>query len=278
MRRPAQRRQQILSDIGHGQSHTDGNLIPRLSEKYDVSEMTIRRDLKALEKDGLIKRTWGGAILWPPGRTSAARDEPFVLSRERRRQLHQECKEAIARRAAEKWVRDGDILIMEGGTTVAAMAQFLAPYKELTVVTNGLAGADRLQRCLPSDATIICTGGILRPESSTFVGPVAEHFFREFHGRRLFLSATGFTLEMGLTDPRMLETQVKRAMIASVDEVIVLLDSSKFGVKSLMTVLEPQHISCLITDDAAPPDLLKQLSDLDVQITTVRPPTPEPFV
>lgn len=270
MLRPTDRRQQILNDIGHGQNQEDVQLIPWLSEKYDVSQMTIRRDLKALEKKGLIKRTWGGAILWPPGRR-VGRDEPFVLSRERRRKLHRECKEAIARRAAREWVRDGDIIIMEGGTTVTAMAPFLAPCKELTVVTNGLATADTLQQHLLPDATIIATGGILRPESSTFVGPVAEHFFRQFHGRRLFLSATGLTVEMGLTDPRMLETQVKRAMIASVDEVVVLLDSSKFGVKSLMTVLEPRRISHLITDDGAPPDLLDQLADLDVHVITVQP-------
>lgn len=268
MLRPTDRRQQILNDISHEQSQKDGHLIPWLSEKYNVSEMTIRRDLKALEEKGLIKRTWGGAILWPPGRR-VGRDEPFVLSRERRRKLHRECKEAIARQAAVQWVQDGDIIIMEGGTTVTAMAPFLAPCKELTVVTNGLTTAHRLQQHLSPDATIIATGGILRPESSTFVGPVAEHFFREFHGRRLFLSATGFTLEMGLTDPRMLETQVKRAMLASSDEIVVMLDSSKFGVKSLMTVLEPRHITHLITDDGAPPDVLDRLRDYGVQVTTV---------
>lgn len=260
MLRPVERRQLILRDIGE----VDGNLIPQLSEKYDVSEMTIRRDLRALEEKGLIKRTWGGAILWPP-----ARSEPFVLDRERRRQLHVRQKEAIARHAAENWVRDGDIIIMEGGTTVTAMARFLRGYKDLTVVTNGLHTTAQLQQHLSPDATIICTGGILRPESSTFVGPLSEQFFREFHGRRLFLSGTGITAELGLSDPRMLEIQVKRAMVASVDEVIVLVDSSKFGVKSLMSVLEPQRIPCLITDDGAPPQFLEQLCVFGVQTVTV---------
>jgi DeoR/GlpR family transcriptional regulator of sugar metabolism len=262
MLRPVERRQQILKDIGE----VDDNLIPELSRKYDVSEMTIRRDLKALEDKGLIKRTWGGAILWPPHR-----NEPFVMNRERRLHLHVACKEAIARHAASRWVQDGDIVILEGGTTVTAMVRYLQPYKELTVVTNGLHTAERLQRYLPADATIICSGGILRPESSTFVGPVAEQCFREFHGRRLFLSGTGFTPEMGLTDPRMLETQVKRAMIACADEVVVLLDSSKFGVKSLMTVLGVEDIACLIVDDGAPADMLKQLGARGVQVATVRP-------
>lgn len=260
MLRPVERRRLILRDIGE----VDGNLIAQLSEKYAVSEMTIRRDLRALEEEGFIKRTWGGAILWPPGR-----NEPVVLNRERRQQLHMRRKAAIAAYAAGAYVQDGDILILEGGTTVSAMARSLPTYKELTVVTNGLQTASELQRWLHADATIICTGGILRPDSSTFVGPVTEQFFRTFHSRRLFLSATGFTVEMGLTDPRMLESQVKRAMIASADEVVVLIDSSKFGVKSLMTVLEPSQISTLITDAAAPAEALAQLEERGVCVVTV---------
>ncbi len=251
MLRPIERRRLILKDI----AAENGNLIPELSEKYAVSEMTIRRDLRLLEDEGLIKRTWGGAILWPPGRS-----EPAVLDRERRQQLNMASKEAIAGCAAQNFVHDGDILIMEGGTTVTAMARYLTGYKELTIVTNGLQTAAAIQQRLHGDATIICNGGILRPESSTFVGPVAEQFFRTFYGRRLFLSGTGLSLDMGLTDPHMLEVQVKRAMIASADEVVILLDSSKFGVKSLMTVLEFSRLTTIITDEGAPAELLDPLS------------------
>ena len=261
MLRPVERRQKILRDIGE----IDGGLIPQLSEKYAVSEMTIRRDLKVLEEEGLIKRTWGGAILWPPERS-----EPFVLSRERRERLHMSYKEAIACHAARHWVQDGDILILEGGTTVTAMAHFLQPFEELTVVTNGLYTADKLQRKLSANATIICTGGILRPESSTFVGPITEQFFREFHGQRLFLSATGLTMQAGLTDPKMLETQVKRAMVECADEIIVLLDSTKFGVKSLMTVLDLDRVSCLITDDGAPADVVNLLCAQGINVTVIQ--------
>ena len=102
MLRPIERRRLILRDIGE----VDGNLISQLSEKYAVSEMTIRRDLRALEAEGFIKRTWGGAILWPPGR-----NEPVVLDRERRQQLHTRRKETIAAYAAGAYVQDGDILL-----------------------------------------------------------------------------------------------------------------------------------------------------------------------
>lgn len=257
MLRPPERRQQILEDI----NHLDENMVPTLSEKYGVSEMTIRRDLKILESSGYIKRTHGGAVRWP--RPAA---EPAVLTREKRQKLFAAQKARIARYAAQELVANGDIIILEGGTTIVAMAPYLAEKEDLTVVTNGLHTTNELQRYLPLSSTIICAGGILRPESSTFVGPVTERFFREFHANRLFLSATGLTLKAGLTDPRMLETQVKQAMAASADEVILLLDSSKFGIKSLMTVLDLSEIKLLITDENAPDEVVQGLQARGVKV------------
>jgi DeoR/GlpR family transcriptional regulator of sugar metabolism len=254
---PTQRRQRILADIDHSGMGT----VIGLSEKYGVSEMTIRRDLKALAEDGHIKRTHGGAV-----RQQVSPVELHIVAREKRQKLWSAQKARIADFAARDCIADGDVIIMEGGTTVTMMAQYLADKQELTVVTNGLATTSELQRFLPSSATIICAGGILRAVSSTFVGPVAERFFREFHANKLFLSATGLTLAAGVTDPNMLETQVKRAMIASASQVIVLLDSSKFGVKSLMTVLDLDEIDLLITDEATPPDMVEGLKARGVDV------------
>jgi DeoR/GlpR family transcriptional regulator of sugar metabolism len=257
MLRPVERRQRILLDI----DGLDEDMISRLSEQYNVSEMTIRRDLKVLEESGYIKRTYGGAIRWPP----SPADSP-VVNRERREELAARRKVTIARYAAEQLVDDGDIIILEGGTTVTAMVPYLAEREDLTVVTNGLRTTEELRRHLPLDATILCTGGILRPESSTFVGPATERFFREFHAHRLFLSATGFTLKAGITDPKILETQVKRAMISSASEVIVIMDSSKFGVKSLMNVLDFHEISLFITDGDAPADMVEGIEQFGVKV------------
>jgi DeoR/GlpR family transcriptional regulator of sugar metabolism len=248
--KPFERRQQIIKDI----DLIEDNIIPRLSRKYGVSEMTIRRDLKALEEIGVIKRTYGGAVRWPH-----PIGEPTLLAREERQTLASAQKLRIARFAAEQFVARKDIIILEGGTTATAMAPFLADKGDITVVTNGLATAEELRRHLPLNATIICTGGILRPESATFVGSPAERFFREFNANRLFLSASGITLEDGITDPRMLEIQVKRAMIASAREVIMLMDSSKFGARSLMKVIEFNEFRLLITDDGAPAPMLEGL-------------------
>jgi DeoR family transcriptional regulator of aga operon len=139
------------------------------------------------------------------------------------------------------------------------MVNYLKDRQDLTVVTNGLHTTNELQRLLSPSANIICAGGILRPGAATFVGPVAERFFRAFHANKLFLSATGLTLEAGGTDPHMLEIQVKRAMISSAGQVIFLLHSAKFGLKSLMTVIGLDEIGVLITDRGCPPEMVARL-------------------
>lgn len=258
MLKPIERRQQMIKDI----DTLDDHIIPRLSQKYGVSEMTIRRDLKVLEEEGLIKRTYGGAVRWPSS-------EPALVARDNRQVLAMAQKVRIARFAAENLVDRSDIIILEGGTTATAMAPFLGDKDDLTVVTNGIATAEELRRHLPLSATIISTGGIVRPESSTCVGPVTERFFREFHANRLFLSASGLTLSEGITDPKMLEIQVKRAMIAAAREVIMLLDSTKFGTRSLMKVLDFSEVHLLVTDEGIGPEPLERLRGLGVQVVVV---------
>lgn len=253
---PAQRQQQILEDI----KKNGVGSITELSQKYGVSEMTIRRDLMVLEEEGHIKRTHGGALS-----LNSSVVEPRYAAKQK---LHASSKESLARYAAEALVEDGDIIILEGGTTVTAMAQYLTNVQNLTVVTNGLYTTNALQPLVPQ-STVICTGGILREVSATFVGPVAEQFFREFHANKLFLSATGLTLDAGFTDPSMLETQIKKAMIASADQVIMLLDSNKFGVKSLTTVLQAGQVNILVTDAGAPRDVLQALKTRGVEVYLV---------
>jgi DeoR/GlpR family transcriptional regulator of sugar metabolism len=173
---------------------------------------------------------------------------------------------------AREFIGDGDNIALGGGTTINALVPLLADKSDLTVVTNGLAVTNDLHAALrhQTDATILCCGGILRGASSTFVGPIAEQFFRGFHVSKLFLSATGLTLDTGVTDPSMLETQVKRAMIAAAGAVVLVMDSSKIGVKSLLTVLDIEEIDVLVTDEGVPEAFKEALQDrgVDVRIAT----------
>ncbi len=253
---PAQRRRDILKLIAAQGSGT----ITELSQKYGVSEMTIRRDLKALDEEGRLKYTRGGAI--------HVGTVPAELHYTAKQQLNMPLKQRIARYAATYLVEDDDVIILEPGTTATAMVPYLADKEALTVVTNGLYTANELRSLLPK-VTVICTGGILRDVSSTFVGPLAERFFREFYAQKLFLSGTYFTLEAGLTDPQMMDTQVKQAMVEAADCVIALIDSTKFGLKSLATVLGAYDMDVLVTDDGAPPDVLEQLRQRGVDVRVV---------
>ncbi|MBK9714047.1 MAG: DeoR/GlpR transcriptional regulator [Kouleothrix sp.] len=250
---PALRRERILREV-QDQGTTS---IAELSRRYGVSEMTIRRDLQALADAGQIRRTHGGAL-----RQSEAAIEPRYAAKQ---DLNAATKAAIAHYAASQLVEDGDIIILEGGTTVTTMARHLAARRGLTILTNGLYTTNELRRLMP-DATIICCGGILRDVSFTFVGPSAERFFAEVHARTVFLSSTGLSVAAGCTDPNMGETQVKRAMIASASRLVALLDSSKFGVTSLVTVAQVDDIDVLVTDAAAPPAARQALQARGVDV------------
>jgi DeoR/GlpR family transcriptional regulator of sugar metabolism len=266
---PSQRRRQILEEI----RRAGAGSVNYLSGKFGVSAATIRRDLRILEEQGRLERTHGGAV----SEEILVSSPPPVLAREKRRNLRAAQKEQMAHYVARELIQNGDNIALGGGTTVAALVPLLAGKSDLTVVTNGLATTAELYLALRhhNDANILCCGGILRLVSSTFVGPVAEEFFRGLHVNKLFLSATGLTEETGVTDPSVLETQVKRAMIAAADQVIIVMDSSKFGVRSLVTVLPIAGIDILVTDDEIPARFNEMLAAHGVDVR-VAPPLREP--
>ena len=231
-----------------------------LGERFGVSLMTVWRDLTTLEEEGRVRRVRGGAARVERNESA----EPLFDSK---RVLNPTAKERIARYAAETFVTDGEILFMEAGTTVAAMVKYLAGHQHLTVIGNGLGTMNELARLVPA-ISVYCCGGMLRDVALTFVGPQAEDYFRNINATTCFLSATGITATEGITDPSPLEIQVKRAMAASADRGVFLLDSSKFGVRSLSRVVPLGDVDILITDSDAPADLVGVLraQGIDVHI------------
>lgn len=251
------RREQIAVFVQDRSSAT----AEQLSEQFGVSLMTVWRDLTALEEEGRVRRVRGGAA-----RVERREDtEPLYDSK---RVLNPTAKERIARYAVEQFVQNGDILFMEAGTTVVAMAKYLANYQQLTVIGNGLGTMNELARLTPS-INVYCCGGMLRPVAYTFVGPQAEEYFRNINATTCFLSATGITLTEGITDVSLLEIQVKRAMAASADRVIFLMDSSKFGVRSLARIVSLSDVSVMITDADAPPAFVDTLRGMGIDVHLV---------
>lgn len=234
--------------------------IAALSARFEVSEMTVRRDLDALRSEGLVQRTYGGAVP-----ATATGIEPRYAAKQR---VNVALKRRIARYAAETLVQDHQVLMLEGGTTVTSMASHLKAHRDLTIVTNGLYTASALGELSPQ-ATIMSTGGILREVSHTFVGPSVETFLRDLHADTLFVSATGLTLREGFTDPNPMEAQVRRWMAASASRVVALVDSSKFGIVSTTTVAAASEVDVLVTDTGAPAQTLDALRRLGVEVHMV---------
>jgi DeoR/GlpR family transcriptional regulator of sugar metabolism len=228
-----------------------------LSKRLNVSEMTVWRDLKELEGLGLIHRVRGGVS---KEKISIIREPQFDV----KQKIQSQEKLAIARYAAENFVMDGDIIILEGGTTVASMVRFLNA-KDLTILTNGFKTTMQALPLLCDLSLMIC-GGILRDPSYTLVGPQAEAFFGEFQAHKFFVCGSGLSIENGLTDPNILEIQVKRAMWNSAEKTILLMDSSKFGISSLASIIPLQSIDILVTDRGAPPEMLDRLRDLGMEV------------
>ena len=251
-----ERRAQTIQLLNDNQ----GVSIADLSARFAVSEMTVRRDLDAMQAEGRLQRIHGGAVP-----VYAVGVEPRYAAKQR---VNAAQKERIARHAARQLVRDGDVLLLEGGTTVTAMAPHLAQHSGLTVVTNGLYTTNALRELLP-EASVMCTGGILRDISYTFVGPSVETFLEGFHADTLFVSATGLTVAQGFTDPNPMEAQVRRWMARAAGRVVALVDSSKFGEVSLTRVAAASDVDIIVTDSGAPDEMVTELRALGVDVQIV---------
>lgn len=258
---PLQRRSRIVAYLAqHG-----GGTVAELAALCDVSEMTIRRDLASLEAEEAVQRTHGGAVYLD----SSSIELPF----DAKEGYHKELKDRIAACAVRRFLHNDAVIILEGGTTVTGMAQSLAGFSNLTILTNGLRTAAALHDLLPA-ATVMCSGGTLREVSYTFLGPLAQQFFGRFHAHMAFFSAIGFTLEEGFTDADLLESEAKRAMSAAARRRIVLLDSAKFGVRSFTTTFRatPAEVDVLVTDDGAPTEILDVVRDRGIEVIVATPP------
>jgi DeoR family fructose operon transcriptional repressor len=216
-----------------------GTRIPDLARLLEVSEGTVRNDLRALAASGQLTRVWGGGI--PMDRHD---ESPTFTARSRMNQIP---KRAIAR-AAAGLLSDGDSILLDASTTVFQMAYFLQERHNLTVVTNGI-GVGRELAHDPSN-TVILLGGILRPDGSAVNRPLEEHILKDLHIKTAFISSSGISMEAGLTEVDLHEAQYKRNMIASAGRLVALIDSSKFGKVDLTSCARVEQISHIFTDSS----------------------------
>ncbi|MFF5182610.1 DeoR/GlpR family DNA-binding transcription regulator [Streptomyces sp. NPDC000345] len=252
----AERRQLILEMV-----RANGAVSLReLARVVQTSEVTVRRDVRALEAEGLLDRRHGGAVL-PGGFT---RESGFP----QKSHLATAEKTAIADLAAG-FVEEGEAIVVGAGTTTQELARRLARVPGLTVVTNSLLVAQALAHA--NRVEVVMTGGTLRGSNYALVGSGAEQSLQGLRVSRAFLSGSGLTAERGLSTSNMLSASVDRALVQAAAEVVVLADHTKLGTDTMFQTVPTDLITRLVTDEPPAHDdraatELQALADQGVQI------------
>jgi DeoR/GlpR family transcriptional regulator of sugar metabolism len=223
----------------------DGGVrVADLARELGVSDMTVRRDLEILDNRGLIEKVHGGAT----SRPGSALFEPGFAAKS---SLQEGEKESIAD-AAFGLVVPGTAIGISAGTTTYALARRLVDVPGLTVVTNSVPVADVLHRAGRADQTIILTGGVRTP-SDALVGPFAVAALRTIHLDQVFLGVHGMDPRSGFTTPNVLEADTDRALAAAGRRLVVVADSSKWGVIGISTIARLDEADTLVTDAGLDP-------------------------
>ena len=229
--------------------------VAEMAQTLGTTEITLRRDLRSMAREGLLVRTHGGAVL------------PAVLGHEPSysEKTHQAAaeKDAIAGLAV-KLVRPGDSILLGPGTTTQALARLLVSSPELTVVTNSLLVAQALMEA--PRVEVILTGGTLRRSIHALVGPAAEESVRLLRASQAFISGNGFSAERGLSTPSPLVAAMDRALAGAAQQVVVLADHTKIGQETMVQTVPAARVDMLITDSRARQRDLDAISAAGVEV------------
>jgi DeoR/GlpR family transcriptional regulator of sugar metabolism len=234
--------------------------IRRLSEELAVSPLTIRRDLDALQQEGIVERLHGGVrLLKPAVRGVDKREISFYL----RRGVAVNEKRAIAR-AALAFLEPDEVIFLDASTTALYLIQLIPEDLALTIVTHSavlpieLVGRPNLQ--------VICTGGVLHSPSLCYLGAEAESRVRQLSAHRALFGLKGLTLSEGCTDANLLEIQLKSLMAQRAQELIILADHTKLGNIALSCFASLDQVNTLITDEGADLTIVHAILERGVQV------------
>jgi DeoR/GlpR family transcriptional regulator of sugar metabolism len=254
-----ERRDRILNAL-----RADGAASVReLAEALSVSESTIRRDLEILDRNGELVRTYGGAVL-NPGSTveehGASRSEgPFDGARDLG--LKTDMADAAA-----AMVADGDVVLLDIGTTTPLVARTLRG-REVTVITSNLAVFDELRD--DEAVRLVLLGGVVRRNYRTLVGSLTQLALGQVSADLVFLSCTGVRANGHVVDNMAVEAPVKQSMIAASDRVVLLASEAKFPGTGALRLCSLTDIDALITTTGAPNDTLALCRNAGGEVTVV---------
>ncbi len=233
-----------------------------LAEKLHVSEMTIRRDLDTLARQGLIEKVHGGATRM----VDASSFEPGFAAKQERQLVE---KDLIARRALD-FVAPSSSIGLTAGTTTWTFARHLGVIADLTVVTNAPSIAQALYQAPDPQASVVLTGGVRTP-SDALVGPIATSALSTLHIDVLFLGVHGMDEGLGFSTPNLAEAEVNRAFIAAARRVVVLADHTKWGMRGFAQIAPLERADLVISDSSLPMRAQQTLQNLGVDVALVTP-------
>ena len=233
--------------------------VDELASRFGISQVTIRTDLSTLESAGALTRTHGGALSVPDT------EQPLDV-----KQMQHRAQKLRIAEAAVALIRDGETIVLDSGSTTAEIARRIRTRLELSsvnIITNALNIAALLID-VPS-VRLIMPGGILRRESNSLSGHMAEAALANLQADRLYLGADGVDPQIGVMTPHLAEAQLNAKMIQISRQVVVVADSSKFMRRNISLIAKVEQINMLITDRAAPPEAVEELRQRGVEVQLV---------
>ncbi len=228
--------------------------VSKLSELLNVSQVTIRKDLDALEEKGLLKREHGYAVMTSSDDISS------------RLAFNYDIKRKIAHLASDL-VRDGETVMIESGSSCALLAEELANNKkDVTIITNSIFIANYIRE---GNAKVVLLGGDYQPESQVLVGPLTRKCVKDFFVDKLFIGTDGYSPKIGFTGKNLMRTETVKAMSESAEKIIILTDSSKFSERGVVSQFRANEINYLFTDTNISEDVLESLKNERVEVKMV---------
>jgi len=228
--------------------------VTSLSEKLEVSQVTVRKDLALLEEKGLLNREHGFAVMVSSDDIS------------NRLAFNYNVKYKIALEAANL-VEDGETVMIESGSCCALLAKELATNKrDVTIITNSAFIAAYIREC--PHVKVVLLGGDYQTESQVVVGPITRTCIESFYVDKLFLGTDGFTQKSGFTGKNHMRTETVRVMAENANKVIVLTESTKFSKQGVVVQFKTKEVSILVTDSNIPKEIVNLLKqdNIDVKI------------
>lgn len=252
----AERHQKIIELVNERKSIR----VSELSKIFSKTEETIRRDLEKLEAQEKLIRSHGGAMSIQDANSI---EVPYF----EREITNVKEKQQIALEAV-KHVEEGDKIILDASTTAWYMAKSL-PDISITIVTNSIKVAMELST--KKQITVISLGGILRPESLSFVGPLAESSLDSYYVNKAFISCKGFHLTRGMSESSEQQARIKQKMIANSNALYIMLDHSKFNLQAFTQLGPVNSIDCMITDKKTDQTIIDHLTEQSIQVIQTQP-------